>query len=65
MRRQEREEGREWERRFFSRTDQYPTFDELAKPISEVINADLTNGIWKFDPQKAKEAKPPFHDAKE
>lgn len=62
MRKQEKEQGREWERRFFSRTDKYPLFEQLAAKLGEQINDNLTNGVWVFDQEKASEAKPPFHD---
>lgn len=53
MRRVEREEGREWERRYFTRTDDFPVFEKLAARIQEPVEADKTNGVWKFDPKKA------------
>lgn len=53
MRRVEREEGREWERRYFSRTDEFPVFEKLAARIQEPVEADKTNGVWKFDADKA------------
>lgn len=61
MRKQEREEGREWERRFFSRTEDYSLFKTLASKVGEPINDALTNGVWIFDAEKASAAKPPFH----
>lgn len=61
MRKQEKEEGREWERRFFSRTEDYSLFQTLASKIGEPINDNLTNGVWIFDAEKASSAKPPFH----
>lgn len=61
MRKQEKEEGREWERLFFSRADNYPTFENLASKIGEPINDSQTNGVWIFDEKKAKAAKPPFY----
>ena len=60
LRKKEQNEGREWERRFFSRVNADPLFDRLAKPIGERIESDKTGGIWRFDTQKAKAAKPPF-----
>ena len=61
LRKKEAAEGKEWERRFFSRAKSLPVFDRLIK---EVPNGDLeaqqTNGIWVFDAEKAKDAKPPF-----
>ena len=62
MRKQEREESREWERRFFTRTDKFALLEKLAAGISEPINDDQTNGVWIFDAEKASNAKPPFHD---
>lgn len=61
MRKQEKDEGREWERRFFSRTDSLPLFEKLAAKIGEQTNEHLTNGVWVFDQDKASAAKPPFH----
>jgi oxysterol-binding protein-related protein 9/10/11 len=61
LRKKEKEEGREWERRFFTRTDKYPLFEKLASSIGEQINDSSTNGVWIFDAEKASKAKPPFH----
>ncbi len=61
LRKKEKEEGREWERRFFTRIDRYPAFDHLFKPIGEAIEADKTGGIWTFDASKANNSKPPFN----
>jgi len=60
MRKKEKEEGREWSRRFFTRTTRSPTFEALAMKIGESVNEDLTDGIWLFDQEKAKESAPPF-----
>ena len=60
MRKKEKDEGREWERRFFTRTETHPVFDALSKTIGESINDTLTNGIWMFDPEKARNSQPPF-----
>ena len=56
MRKREAAEGREWERRYFSRVPNDPLFEKLAKPIGEKIEADRTGGIWRFDANKAKQA---------
>ena len=56
MRKKEAAEGREWERRFFSRVPNDPLFEKLARPIGERIEADKTGGIWRFDVNKAKQA---------
>jgi hypothetical protein len=61
MRKQEKEEGREWERRFFTKTDEYTGFKSLAGKIGEAVNDNLTNGVWIFDAEKASSAQPPFH----
>lgn len=61
MRQEEKAEGREWERKFFSRTAEFPLFEQLAKKIGESVNDDQTNGVWCFDKQKAEAAKPPYH----
>ncbi|CAI6340415.1 unnamed protein product [Periconia digitata] len=61
MRKQEKEEGREWQRRFFSRTDKSPVVEKLAAQLGESLNESQTNGIWLFDDAKAKEAKSPYH----
>ena len=60
MRKKEQTEGKEWQRTFFSRAKEDPIFDKLAKPTGEKIEADKTNGIWRFDQEKAKNAKRPF-----
>lgn len=61
MRKQEKEEGREWERRFFTKTNEYASFKNLAGKIGESVNDTLTNGVWIFDAEKAGSAQPPFH----
>lgn len=60
MRKREKEEGREWDRRFFTKTSSDPVFERLAGKIGETIDADKTNGVWIFDPAKAQNARPPF-----
>jgi oxysterol-binding protein-related protein 9/10/11 len=61
LRKKEKEEGREWARRFFKRVDKLPIFDKLIKEVPYgSLEADQTNGIWVFDTEKAKNAKPPF-----
>jgi len=61
MRKQEKEGGREWERKFFTRTEKSPTFERLAAKVGEKTNESLTNGIWIFDENKANAAKSPYH----
>jgi hypothetical protein len=61
MRKAEKEENREWDRRFFTRADEFPLFEKLAAKIGEPVNDSLTNGVWVFDQHKASQAKPPPH----
>jgi hypothetical protein len=65
MRKNEKEAGQEWERKFFSRTDKFPTFERLAAKIGEKTNDTLTNGVWVFDQDKANAAKSPYHPSVE
>jgi hypothetical protein len=60
MRKQEKGEGCEWERRFFTRTTKYAVFENLATKIGESVNDSLTDGVWIFNQEKAKNAAPPF-----
>jgi hypothetical protein len=60
MRKKEKEEGREWQRTFFTAVPNDPLFDQLAKSTGEKIEADKTGGIWRFDPKKAQAAKAPY-----
>lgn len=62
MRKKEKEENREWERRYFSRTTEFPRFQKLADKIGESVNDNLTNGVWVFDQKKASQAKQPFKE---
>lgn len=51
MRAKEKAEGREWQRRFFVRSNPPdPVFEKLAKPIvGERIEAEKTGGVWRFN----------------
>jgi len=61
LRKKEAAEGTEWERRFFSRAKTLPVFEKLIKEVPYGdLEAQQTNGIWVFDAEKAKDAKPPF-----
>ena len=57
LRRKEQAESREWQRRFFKKlpgnTDE--VFEKLAKPCGERIEAEKTNGVWRFDESKKSE----------
>ncbi|KAF2153965.1 Oxysterol-binding protein [Myriangium duriaei CBS 260.36] len=58
MRRQEKEEGTEWQRRFFSRVKENANFEKLVSHVpGGSADADQTNGIWLFDPEAAKKYK--------
>lgn len=60
LRKLEKEEGKEWDRIFFSRVEKNPQYDALAKKIGESVDADKTNGVWVFDEKKAASVKPPY-----
>ncbi|KAJ6083154.1 hypothetical protein N7467_007289 [Penicillium canescens] len=62
LRRVEKEEGREWERRFFNRIESDDSqIQSLAKAADLVFETDKTGGIWRFDAKKAEGAQPPYH----
>ncbi|KAJ5550990.1 hypothetical protein N7535_001071 [Penicillium sp. DV-2018c] len=64
LRRIEKEEGREWERRFFTRLDQSADdaqTQRLAQMADLALESEKTGGIWRFDAQKAAGAQPPYH----
>jgi oxysterol-binding protein-related protein 9/10/11 len=68
LRKKEKEEGRDWERKFFKnvKEDEDPVFTKLVKMISGVtawagVEAEKTSGVWRFDPERAGTARPPFH----
>lgn len=64
QRRIEKEEGREWERRFFNRIEESAEdaqIQRLAKSADLAFETDKTGGIWRFDAQKAAGAQPPYH----
>ncbi|RJE23529.1 Oxysterol binding protein [Aspergillus sclerotialis] len=67
LRKVERSEGREWERRFFNRVeeDKDKDFLKLAKLASlpSNLDSDKTGGFWRFDESRAVDAKPPYHKA--
>lgn len=66
LRKNEKSEGREWERRFFNRVDESSDDAELQRLARSVDVAngtenDKTGGIWRFDAQRADGAQPPYH----
>lgn len=70
LRKKEKDEGREWKRRFFKRinVNEDPTFVKLASMVGLTdtagngIDSDKTNGVWRFNPDAAKDACPPYHE---
>ena len=63
MRKKEQAEGREWPRTFFTRVPDGaadPSYEKLAKVTGERAETEKTNGCWRYDEGKAKEAKRPF-----
>lgn len=61
LRKQEQSEGREWERVFFSNVKSLAIGEKLMKEVPHgSLEADQTSGVWVFDAEKAKNAKPPF-----
>jgi hypothetical protein len=61
MRKQEKDSGVEWERKFFSRAEDNTLLQGLASKIGEPISDTQTNGVWVFDEKKAGAAQRPFH----
>jgi len=60
LRKQEKAAGKEWQRTFFSRVQSSPVYDKLGVLTKEPIEADKTDGIWRFDAEKAKTATKPY-----
>ena len=54
LRRKEKEEGREWERRYFKRADRHLRFEELADKVGAERDEKQTNGVWVFDEEHGK-----------
>lgn len=54
MRKKEKEEGREWERRYFTRVEEDPVFTRLAAKREILAESDKTDGVWVFDEEKYK-----------
>lgn len=56
LRKKEQAEGREWERKFFTRVPNDPSFENLAAVLGERSETDKTGGMWRFDVGKAEKA---------
>jgi len=52
LRQKEKEEGRTWERRYFSLVETDKTLESLGPNIGMTPEADKTGGIWRFDEAK-------------
>jgi hypothetical protein len=53
LRRQEKADGRLWERRYFSLVENDPVLTQLAPAIGLLPDDDKTGGVWRFDEKKA------------
>lgn len=62
LRKKEKAENREWDRIFFSRLNKSDVFEKLARKIGESLEPEKTNGLWRFDEQKAANAKQPYRE---
>lgn len=60
LRKQESEQGREWDRVFFSRLERSEVFEKLAGKMGESLEPEKTNGLWRFDETKAAKAQKPY-----
>ncbi|KAJ5287642.1 hypothetical protein N7478_003328 [Penicillium angulare] len=66
LRRAEKAENRDWERRFFGRVepkDDDAAVQQLARSLdlSPDLDGEKTGGLWRFDASRAAGAKPPYH----
>jgi oxysterol-binding protein-related protein 9/10/11 len=69
LRKKEKDQGTEWERRFFKRVNEKEdhTFMRLATMLDLThgngagIDSDRTGGVWRFDEARAVDATPPYH----
>lgn len=52
LRKKEKEEGREWERRYFTRVTEDPVLAALGDKSGVVLEPEKTDGIWTFDSEK-------------
>lgn len=60
LRKKEQAEGKEWIRIFFTQRQKCPDFAKLGGPLGEKVEAEKTNGIWRFDASKASNARSPY-----
>lgn len=52
MRKEEQTEGREWQRRFFTKVKRDPRLEDLLTSIGGEVEAEATGGIWQWDEEK-------------
>ncbi|KAF8420608.1 hypothetical protein EV426DRAFT_236760 [Tirmania nivea] len=52
MRRKEKEEGREWQRMYFTKVEVDDKFQRLADKAGVVAEPEKTGGVWVFDREK-------------
>lgn len=52
LRKKEKEEGREWERRYFTRVQEDPVLKALGDKSGVILEPEKTDGIWVFDDAK-------------
>ncbi|KAI9661001.1 MAG: Oxysterol binding protein [Bathelium mastoideum] len=64
QRRKEKEEGREWERRYFRRVERHERFEELADKVGAEHDERATNGVWVFDEEHAQSMGAPLQPKK-
>ncbi|KAI9681978.1 MAG: Oxysterol binding protein [Caeruleum heppii] len=57
LRKQEQSEGKEWQRRYFSRVEKDDVFETLAAKIGERSEPEKTGGVWRWDGKKAEGVK--------
>ncbi|GAB7355533.1 hypothetical protein MBLNU459_g6015t1 [Dothideomycetes sp. NU459] len=63
LRVREKEQGQEWQRRYFTRVEKNAKFEQMVQHVPEGrADADKTNGVWMFDPEKARRATPAIAD---
>ena len=52
MRKKEKEEGREWQRKYFTKVEVDEKFQVLAGKAGVVAEPEKTGGVWVFDREK-------------
>ena len=57
LRKKEKEEGKEWPRRYFSAVEVDPRFQAIAEKVGVTAETEKTGGyFWVFDQEKTKKA---------